>query len=339
MPDEPGYRYPPPTTPRAARAWSPPWSRSASHYELFPCDPALADTAAFCAAYGFAPGGLGEHDRRDRQERPAALCGVCRARAEPARRQPDRARPARHAEGVVRAGRVDARHHGHGDRRRDGVRPPRRAADLGRPSGHAAGAHRAWGWVAVLEGPGRAGRSCLPCRMSRSSKGSRPSRRTPPRSDATLPYRSPLVTQPDPNADPTPPRPPRASGPVQYKGEDLDAERGPGLGCFRFQLVLLAVFIVLTPLSAVWHWPDWVSALLLFSIGRAAARRRPDDRLPAPPRRCGPARPSAPAGEWHEDGRRAGGARPGTAIPAAATSHRPTLTGRRRRDGAAPIPP
>lgn len=24
-------------------------------FELFPCDPALADTAAFCAAYGFAP--------------------------------------------------------------------------------------------------------------------------------------------------------------------------------------------------------------------------------------------------------------------------------------------
>jgi prolyl-tRNA editing enzyme YbaK/EbsC (Cys-tRNA(Pro) deacylase) len=24
-------------------------------YELFPCDPALADTAAFCAAYGFEP--------------------------------------------------------------------------------------------------------------------------------------------------------------------------------------------------------------------------------------------------------------------------------------------
>ncbi len=24
-------------------------------YELFPCDPTLADTAAFCAAYGFAP--------------------------------------------------------------------------------------------------------------------------------------------------------------------------------------------------------------------------------------------------------------------------------------------
>ena len=26
-----------------------------AEYELFPCDPALADTAAFCAAYGFAP--------------------------------------------------------------------------------------------------------------------------------------------------------------------------------------------------------------------------------------------------------------------------------------------
>ena len=24
-------------------------------WELFPCDPALADTAAFCEAYGFAP--------------------------------------------------------------------------------------------------------------------------------------------------------------------------------------------------------------------------------------------------------------------------------------------
>jgi hypothetical protein len=74
------------------------------------------------------------------------------------------------------------------------------------------------------------------------------------------------VTQPDPNVDPTPHRPPRSTGPVQYKGEDLDAQRGPGLGCFRFQLVLLAVFIVLAPLSAMWHWPDWISALLLFIV-------------------------------------------------------------------------
>jgi hypothetical protein len=74
------------------------------------------------------------------------------------------------------------------------------------------------------------------------------------------------VTQTDPNADPTPPRPPRPTGPVQYKGEDLDAERGPGLGCFRFQLIFLAVLIVLTPLSAMWGWPEWVSAVLLFAV-------------------------------------------------------------------------
>ena len=66
--------------------------------------------------------------------------------------------------------------------------------------------------------------------------------------------------------DPTPPRRPRPSGPVQYKGEDLEAERGPGLGCFRFQVVILVIFIVLTPLSVVWGWPDWLSALLLFAV-------------------------------------------------------------------------
>ena len=52
--------------------------------------------------------------------------------------------------------------------------------------------------------------------------------------------------------------------PVEYKGEPLDAERGPGLGCFRFQLVLLAISIVLTPLSVVWEWPTAISAGLLF---------------------------------------------------------------------------
>ena len=70
----------------------------------------------------------------------------------------------------------------------------------------------------------------------------------------------------DPNADPTPPRPPRPTGPVQYKGADLEAERGPGLGCFRFQLAILIVFIVLTPLSVVWKWPEAVSAGLLFAV-------------------------------------------------------------------------
>ena len=82
---------------------------------------------------------------------------------------------------------------------------------------------------------------------------------------------------------------------MQYKGEPLDAERGPGLGCFRFQLVLLAVLIVLTPLSAWWRWPVIVSAglmivtivlllvagqtiiflLRLVAADRRAGRRRP----------------------------------------------------------------
>jgi hypothetical protein len=57
-----------------------------------------------------------------------------------------------------------------------------------------------------------------------------------------------------------------STGPVQYKGDDLDPERGPGLGCFRFQLVVLAVAIVLTPLSVAWKWPEWLSAALLFLV-------------------------------------------------------------------------
>ena len=71
----------------------------------------------------------------------------------------------------------------------------------------------------------------------------------------------------DPQADPTPPRRPRPNtGPVQYKGDDLEAERGPGLGCFRFQVVVLVFFIFLTPLSVAWNWPPIVSTILLFSV-------------------------------------------------------------------------
>jgi hypothetical protein len=54
--------------------------------------------------------------------------------------------------------------------------------------------------------------------------------------------------------------------PVQYKGDDLDPERGPGLGCFRFQLIVLGIFIVLTPLTVLWQWPDAISAALLFAV-------------------------------------------------------------------------
>lgn len=70
----------------------------------------------------------------------------------------------------------------------------------------------------------------------------------------------------DPDADPTPPRRPRPTGPIQYKGEELEAERGPGLGCFRFQLGVLVVFLFLTPLSVAWDWSPTVSAGLLFAV-------------------------------------------------------------------------
>jgi hypothetical protein len=61
----------------------------------------------------------------------------------------------------------------------------------------------------------------------------------------------------------TPRRPTRR--PVEYKGAPLDPERGPGLGCFWVQVVLLAIFVVATPLS-VGRVPDVVTALLLFAV-------------------------------------------------------------------------
>jgi hypothetical protein len=54
--------------------------------------------------------------------------------------------------------------------------------------------------------------------------------------------------------------------PIQYKGDELDPERGPGLGCFRFQLAVLAILVVLTPLTVAWGWPTWVSTVLLVAV-------------------------------------------------------------------------
>jgi len=65
--------------------------------------------------------------------------------------------------------------------------------------------------------------------------------------------------------DPTPGRPSPVKT-VEYRGEPLDAERGPGLGCFRFQLVALAVLVVLTPLTVAFGAPAWLSAILLLAV-------------------------------------------------------------------------
>lgn len=64
--------------------------------------------------------------------------------------------------------------------------------------------------------------------------------------------------------EPSPPaETPEGPGNPLYKGEPLDAERGPGLGCFWIQVILLGIFLVVTPLTVWWRFPPWVSATLL----------------------------------------------------------------------------
>ena len=65
--------------------------------------------------------------------------------------------------------------------------------------------------------------------------------------------------------EPTPPERPTVKN-VQYKGEPLDAARGPGLGCFWSQLIVLLALIVITPLGVTWDWPFPVLAGLLVAI-------------------------------------------------------------------------
>ncbi len=55
--------------------------------------------------------------------------------------------------------------------------------------------------------------------------------------------------------------------PPTYKGEPLDAQRGPGLGCFWIQVALLTFFLILTPLTVMWAWDPFISgALLIFTL-------------------------------------------------------------------------
>ena len=89
---------------------------------------------------------------------------------------------------------------------------------------------------------------------------------TDPARTTAAPEPTPQAPPSDPRADPTPPRPPRQTGPVQYRGADLEPARGPGLGCFRIQIVVLLIFIILTPLTVAWNWPIAVSTVLLFAV-------------------------------------------------------------------------
>jgi hypothetical protein len=52
-------------------------------------------------------------------------------------------------------------------------------------------------------------------------------------------------------------------GAPDYRGGPLDADRGPGLGCFWFQVAILGVLLVATPLSVVLAVDPWISGVLL----------------------------------------------------------------------------
>jgi len=132
--------------------------------------------------------------------------------------------------------------------------------------------------------------------------------------------------QPAPNVAPEDGAPPAAAMP-EYKGGPLDADRGPGLGCFWAQVVLLVVLLVLTPLSVYMDAPSWLSAallilvlILLFFVGQTmifllrlvAADRRTRRRPLAPAARrtvgqleeaqtAAPASPAVPATSDEDD--------------------------------------
>jgi hypothetical protein len=129
---------------------------------------------------------------------------------------------------------------------------------------------------------------------------------------------------------------PRPTQPVDYKGEPLDAARGPGLGCFWFQMALLVVLLVITPLSATsWGWPVWATSVLfvvmlvlllisgqtmifllrLVAAGRSDGRRRP---LASPTPTVGEIEDEAPVEGGIED------AATETAAPAAPADVPPT---------------
>jgi hypothetical protein len=89
---------------------------------------------------------------------------------------------------------------------------------------------------------------------------------------------TPNTTAPDPEPNPAAPdpatsRPGRAVSSAEtrprrpdYRGEELDPERGPGLGCFWFQMAVLGFFIVLIPIGLELNWPFELLALLLFVV-------------------------------------------------------------------------
>jgi hypothetical protein len=65
------------------------------------------------------------------------------------------------------------------------------------------------------------------------------------------------------SAPPSAPETPPAGDLPEYKGAPLDPARGPGLGCFWAQIIVLAVLLVLTPIGVIDAWPAWLTTALL----------------------------------------------------------------------------
>ena len=82
---------------------------------------------------------------------------------------------------------------------------------------------------------------------------------------ATLRHNGSMDPRP---SDPDAPAPLAAAAPnpPQYRGAPLDADRGPGLGCFWVQVAVLGIFVVLAPLSAELNWGPAVATFLLVGV-------------------------------------------------------------------------
>ena len=104
--------------------------------------------------------------------------------------------------------------------------------------------------------------------------------------------------------------------------------KGPGLGCFWFQVIVLGVVVFLTPLSAAWDWPVPVTIVLLaltlvlllfvgqtiiFLLRLVAADRRADARrrpLRSGTKTVGEMEDEAASARADEEADRRGGSRP-----------------------------
>ena len=100
-------------------------------------------------------------------------------------------------------------------------------------------------------------------RHTREHEG-RPQNEGPPHRDAAPPSDAARhAGTPGHDGAPHPDPATRRGTPPQYKGAPLDPARGPGLGCFWIQVVVLAILLVATPVSVVAGAPSWVSGAML----------------------------------------------------------------------------